>query len=961
MTLPQIIERTLYPPLAKYAGGIGFDAIGEASTGSGTFSDLVLTIHDERFVVEVKLAKPTTTLGLKAMAQAEGYARKYNTKNFIVLIFPEQYKNQPITSELMLNRIALETKVTCLIFSDFWTESLEGTPQQLLTNLKELIATGKRKIDFKTVVEQIKTFVLELNNVVYQIRTDELISEVVKKLDLFTAIGDVKDKETAKKQITNLSSYLLFNQLLFYHVYQKLTQKKSLPVLQELQKVHDIQEYFNAITNIDYRSIYSTNILGHIPEKREIVDILNDVIKAITLLRAEYVTHDLAGRFFHDLIPHEVRKVLAAFYTHPNSADLLTGLTIDNWETTIIDPACGSGTLIVSSYQTKLRYYQERYGFENAKKIHRQFLEKDINGIDIMPFAAHITTLNLAMQAVEQQTNVVRIASMDALELASAFKSKTFTKGKGIRILGFEKTIQQTLDGGQIVKKQHGAVSMQGKGTEFFLTPTDTVIMNPPFSDREKMPKEMRDKINANEILNKISGSQVNFWGLFLALADLIIKPEGKIGAVLPINLARGEASQQIRTFLLKNYTTEFIIKPLLDKAFSEGASFKDILYIAQKRKPNQEDYTGIVSIKTSIKELPQEHILKIIEALKKCYKDHTDQETLDFEIKFMKTLDLLKYEENLMPLIGMTTQKNKETIEQFLTMTRKSAKNKLMKIPDTIIAEGFHASPAGLSELVFITKPIDSARTERAFMILKKEEKDKIVVTLKDSEITLDIPYQKIHPALRTLTAVKTFNADNIDYVLTQQPEQFNKILQVSKWKGQFYWFEHRKNVEKKESFVVVGRRFRPNSKNTHHFAFYAKNKILSPHTFKILKFENATEAALQTLILNSSITIANILSYREQTTGGFTDIMESELISFDIFNMRNLSVSDKEKLEHLFISLKGIEFPSIIEQYITNNKERRILDTTLLEILGLEEKQIETLLDKLYKTIVEELQTKG
>ncbi len=528
MSLPKIIERTLYPPLTNYLQKTGFEATGEASVGDGTYSDLLIKIKNERFVVEVKIGKPSTTLSLKAMAQAGMYARKYGTTNFMVLIFSEDYKNKPITSDEMLERLVLHEKATCLIFSDYWTESLQETPANIFLKLKYLIETDKHTIDFKTVVEQIKTFVLDLNSIIYQVKTDELVSEVVKKLDLFTAIGDVKNKEMAKKQIINLSSYLLFNQLLFYYVYQKLT-KNKLQELNDIKNIKDIQTYFDAIRRIDYKAIYQVDILRHIPNKKDVVDVLNDVLGAIRLLRAEYITHDLAGRFFHDLIPFEVRKILAAFYTHPSSADLLAGLTIDSWDETVIDISCGSGTLLVSSYQTKRRLYLESHHSENLKRIHRQFLEQDITAIDIMPFASHITAINLAMQDIEQPTNLVRIASTDSLDLANSLKSLAFTKGKGLKISSFESSIQQTLTGDHILNKSGGSVSVQGAGKDFYLKPNDIVIMNPPFSDRERMPKEMRDKINNNEVLNKVCGSQVNLWGLFIALSDLFLKVNGKM------------------------------------------------------------------------------------------------------------------------------------------------------------------------------------------------------------------------------------------------------------------------------------------------------------------------------------------------------------------------------------------------------------------------------------------------
>ncbi|MHB8397266.1 MAG: hypothetical protein ACYDBK_08920, partial [Thermoplasmataceae archaeon] len=191
--------------------------------------------------------------------------------------------------------------------------------------------------------------------------------------------------------------------------------------------------------------------------------------------------------------------------------------------------------------------------------------------------------------------------------------------------------------------------------------------------------------------------------------------------------------------------------------------------------------------------------------------------------------------------------------------------------------------------------------------------------------------------------------------------PDNFEIILNLSKWKGSFDWSKHRENVRKKTSNVVVGRRFRPNSKNTHHFAFYAEKGILSPHTFKLLSFKDTTESKIQTLILNSALTISNILSFREQTTGGFTDIMESELVLFDIFDLSKLSLESKNALLILFEELSKVEFPSILDQYVRTDENLMKLDLGILSALGFGESEAKQMLFPLYEAIIGELKVKG
>jgi methylase of polypeptide subunit release factors len=953
MPIPKIEERTLYPPLVNYLKTIGFKAIGESKIIRKS-PDIVFHFDSISFVIEVKIGK--TEIGLKAVAQASDYARKLNTQNIIILIYPEKYRNEPITDDTVVDKIALDVDAYALVLTEYWTESLVIKPLDLFKKLKQQLILKEVKIDFKTTVELIGNYVKELNSIIYEKAKEELVSEVVNKLDLFSSIGDLKDKETAEKQVKNLASYLLFNQLLFFHIYTKKDKTASLPELEIITDIKNIQMYFNSITKIDYQSIYRVNILGHIPKSKIVIDTLNEVIKGIKLLRAEYITQDLAGRFFHELIPFEVRKILAAFYTHPIAAELLAGLAIDSYDEAILDPACGSGTLLVASYKRKQNLYEKLYGYKDNMEMHKNFIENEITGIDIMPFAAHISAINLTMQNIEQETNRVRIATLDSLEMVESLKSLKF-KRNGIEISPYSSSIQLTLDelyGKPIIIDKKGAVSAKGKGSEFYLKPVDTIIMNPPFSDREKMPVEMRGKLKTNP-LGDVCGHRINLWGYFLALTDLLLKPNGIFGAVIPFNIARGKATEKIRHFLLENYKIRYLVKPIKDVAFSENASFMDILLIAEKRKPKKNDKTGIIYLKRSIRDLSLQTVKDLITEIKE-KSENFRSDTID--LIFIDTKEFLEHKENLMPLIGMFNPDNIKLFEDFSVKFRLQGGIKLTKLKELEISEGFHASPAGLSQISFITSPYIKNRVGRAFLIYESEDEKYINVKIKKADLKLKIEKSKVIPALRTLTGIDTFYVDKIDYFIKKEPKDLQKILILSKFKNKdkFNWKLITEKLKGKEIHLSLARRFRPDSSNTHFFAFYSDNRFVSPHTFKILKTDK-TESKFQCLFLNSVITLKNIITLREQTTEGFTDIMETELNLFDAFNINNLTVEDKKKLDECFDYLKNVKFPSLLEQLENRFKGRIELDKTVLKVLGFDKKEINNWLPKIYDALIEEL----
>jgi hypothetical protein len=447
--IPQIQETTLYPILVEHLRSIGFKAVGETQFKSGR-PDILFVYKKKDFVLEVKIGNESVSAS--ATAQAFKYAQKLNTNNIIVLIFPDSIRSQTSLFDDFFTDLILNHKIKALILSEFWTESLETSSIKLFEKLKEKLDRKEVNIDFNTVVNLINEYVRNLTQVVFNVVHEELIDEVVNKLDLFSSIGEIKDIKSAKSQVMNLASFLLFNQILFYHIFTKKHKTKKLPPLEEVNEPYEIQKYFDAITEIDYKAIYKVNILGHIPNYPDILKTINDIILAIKSLRAEHITHDLAGRFFHDLIPFEVRKVLAAFYTHPNAADLLAELCINSYEDTVIDPACGSGTLLVAAYKQKQKLYQQLYGYEKLSAMHKRFIENDITGIDLMPFAAHISTINLTMQNIEQTTNEVRIATRDSLDLAHPLSSATFNGEIDIQALS--ETIQEDLFKVQIFEQR---------------------------------------------------------------------------------------------------------------------------------------------------------------------------------------------------------------------------------------------------------------------------------------------------------------------------------------------------------------------------------------------------------------------------------------------------------------------------------------------------------------------------
>ncbi len=961
----KITERSVYEVITDFLKKeFNAKTLMEVSPGKG-YIDVVFSFDTLPYVLEVKLGKQEKKLA-EAVAKAWNYAAQLNSRNVIGLVLTEVTPGQEVLIEKIekLKEVILKTRVEGYVHTEYWEKWVEGLPlESFLRELYQRTIKKEREVDFDSIVKAIREVVNELYDVIRQARSEEIFEEVAKKLDLFVGISDIKDKEKAKSQVNMLAAYLLFNQILFYHLYKIKIKDSYLKDLHPISSLKELKELFSSLLEIDYQPIYSVNILEKIPEKPEIIEKINMVIKNVLVIRTEHVSKDLAGRFFHALLPKEVAKVWAAFYTHPIAAEILASLAIERWDESVIDPACGSGTLLAASYHRKAELYEKEIGRkltnEERIKLHKKFIEEDITGIDIMPFAAHLTTINLSLQELEQATNVVRVACMDSLELAPKLQLPEF-KERGVLLKSLSEEIQHTLFGEKMLIRKVGAVSPSGIGKGFYIKPFDVVIMNPPFSDREKLPKDYREKLSDNSefgrILGKMCGHQINLWGYFLALADLLLKPGGKIAAVVPINIARGKATEKIRNYLLENYHIKYIIKTTKDLAFSESAAFRDILLIAEKRKPRDDDLTTVVFLKKSIRQLSLDEVKEIISNILLGVKS-----TEDYEVRELQTSQILRNKSNFMRFLMGKDLRVSLILNAFFEEIMRKSEGLLELFDKRFLKEGFGLRPKGLSEIIMVTRPLHPARIERAFLLLSKESKNgSILVDIKDTRIKIKLNKESLVPSIRSITGIRFLNITSYhDYIILSPYEKIESVQAISKFKGRIKWKEIKDKIRDIGiTHIIIPNRVNLSSPNTFIIVPFSKEALTPVGKFFLYK-ENLPrdKLAILTLYLNSVCFITELLLNRTEATGAYFDIKVADLTNMHKINLTKIKSSDNALLLAIWNKISNVEFPSIIEQLEKRFWARVELDRVILKVLGFSDKEIEEWLPKVYDAVVEEL----
>jgi type I restriction-modification system DNA methylase subunit len=974
----RITERTLYPPISNILNKYGFKNISEIRIGHGVI-DIECFYGELKLVVEVKIEDPHTKLKnlLEGVAQGYEYSKSSSSVGFVVIEYPASVRRPLVFKPEVIEDLALSSQVNVMALTDFWTHKcLQITSKDFFSLLKErteaYVQRQEKSVSLDFAVDTIRDAIISISGILREIVGigDDLINTVVGRFDYFAAMAE-KNEEKLRVAAIDLSSYLLVNQILFYHIYASLTEKVDDLDENNIRSVHDLKNTFKQITDINYKAVYSVDVVSSLPDLDIIVDSVRQIIRAIKGTRAAYVRQDLIGRIYHKTLPSETRKVLAAFYTKPIAAEILAGLCIERSDETVIDPACGSGTLLVATYKRKEENRKRETGknqlsINEIEELHKAFTEEQITGLDIMPFACHLTAVNLSSQNPRTTTNKLRVAKINSLSLQSQLNLKEF-KTKGLTLKTFPRDIQNlipTTRNKQIFSSRTGTVaeglaSPEGVREKFVLSPVDTVIMNPPFTDRERLPDDDRAELGNYDSLINYCGNGINLWGYFLALANLLLKEGGKIGAVIPVNIARGETTDKIRRFIFQNYHVNYWIKPVGDFAFSESASFKDSLFVATKKEPTENDTTCIVLFKKSLKKMTLANSQDVVERLTRLEnKEGTQYEDEYFAARFVKQSKMIAELDNLMLLVGGSNFQNTDKLRAFLKSCLEIGKNKLSNLPESMMKEGI-TSPKGLGQLVYITKPIHESRTERAFLIMAKTSGNNIITKVKNTKFRIRVPEKVTQPALRTSTGIRRLDiGNNYDRIIKSKFPHFKFVLTLSKWNGKFTWTTINKKIERLgESRLVIPDKIRLSSKNTYVLGIYSDNPLILSNLFYTYRDIDPDRCKILCLSLNSIFTLAQFLGLKSETLGGYIRLSAKDWSLTKQIDYDKIKENEKQELLMLFEELRSVTFPSIIEQIETKFWARTKLDTTILKCLGFNENEISGILSNVYAALVGEL----
>ena len=372
------------------------------------------------------------------------------------------------------------------------------------------------------------------------------------------------------------------------------------------------------ILSIDYYPIFSMarDVVRELSEV-EATEVMGECARtaAVLLGMGAVGRHDLAGRIFNRLISE--RKLLAAFYTSIPASTLLAGLALSpdrwthvDWDSAekisrlcVVDPACGTGTLLMAAYRQILQNYSVATSDDsNDPLLHQALVERVITGADVVQAAIHLTAATLAAMSPsvrfeQMQLHTLRLGRdssrkiwLGSLDWLEAPETQSF----------FSTT-----------EEQIGAES--GAGGIVQRPKADLVISNPPFTRRGSdggkeealsrvfsLPEGDTESQQAiakrtSALLKGTAANQMaGHASSFAVLADRIVDPGGRIALVLPVTALFGESWREIRRMLSSRYEIEFVVSshdPVL-RSMSYDTGIAEALLVA-RRLTDTETPTG--------------------------------------------------------------------------------------------------------------------------------------------------------------------------------------------------------------------------------------------------------------------------------------------------------------------------------------------------------------------------------
>ena len=448
-----------------------------------------------------------------------------------------------------------------------------------------------------------------------------LLDSLRQALDL----AGVKDRE-----VSTTAALLLCNACLLHRRLQKESSAlEGLPDLTAIGRsqtpAEALAEAWDEILGKDYAPVFrpALALIENSPSFESLkapAQILAECAVNVSDTVAE-LGYDHAGPLYHKILGSAESD--GAFYTNNISALMLAGLALSpdlvdwgDWQQAtalrILDPACGTGTLLMAALKTiKERMAAARpMTPAQLRAAHKALVEHSIRGLDINYQATQLAASNLTLGAPTVDYEAMHIHTM-----------RHGPQPDGSVALGSLELLPEAVGGGRqldlVGHVKQAAVSTQNSPAAKVpdIRDVDLVLMNPPFTNKGKRNTKYSDdatkRVRQREATIKasvqegdpgaaavIESNSISTY--FTPLAEALVgKQRGTLAKIVPTTAFASTSGRAERRFLASRFHIDMVVTSHDPKRpnFSENTDIHESLLICRRREWLSRPTTAFVAL----------------------------------------------------------------------------------------------------------------------------------------------------------------------------------------------------------------------------------------------------------------------------------------------------------------------------------------------------------------------------